>query len=50
MHKVKKNAIVFHPKEKMFRLVDLIENYPKFLPGVVRPKYLKEMIIKQLHL
>ena len=32
MHKVKKNAIVFHPKEKMFRLVDLIENYPKFLP------------------
>lgn len=32
MYKVKKNAIVFHPKEKMFRLVDLIENYPKFLP------------------
>jgi ribosome-associated toxin RatA of RatAB toxin-antitoxin module len=32
MHRVRKNAIVFHSKNKMFRLVDLIENYPKFLP------------------
>ena len=32
MHKVRKNAIVFHSKDKMFRLVDLIENYPNFLP------------------
>jgi len=32
MHKVRKNAIVFHSKDKMYRLVDLIENYPKFLP------------------
>ena len=32
MHKVRKNAIVFHSKEKMYRLVDLIENYPNFLP------------------
>jgi ribosome-associated toxin RatA of RatAB toxin-antitoxin module len=32
MHRVRKNAIVFHSKNKMFTLVDLIENYPKFLP------------------
>ena len=32
MHRVRKNAIVFHSKNKMFRLVDLIENYPKLLP------------------
>ena len=32
MHKVRKNAIVFHSKDKMYRLVDLIENYPNFLP------------------
>ena len=32
MHRVRKNAIVFHSKNKMFSLVDLIENYPKFLP------------------
>ena len=32
MNCIKKSAIVFHPAEKMFLLVDQVENYPHFLP------------------
>lgn len=32
MYTIKKNAIVFHSPEKMFKLVDAVENYPDFLP------------------
>tara|TARA_B100000768_G_scaffold96036_1_gene89634 strand:+ start:348 stop:782 length:435 start_codon:yes stop_codon:yes gene_type:complete len=29
---IKKNAFVFHSREKMFDLVDKVEDYPNFLP------------------
>ena len=29
---IKKNAFVFHSREKMFNLVDHVEDYPNFLP------------------
>ena len=29
---IKKNALVFHSREKMFTLVDQVEDYPNFLP------------------
>tara|TARA_B100000035_G_scaffold301329_1_gene297815 strand:+ start:7058 stop:7492 length:435 start_codon:yes stop_codon:yes gene_type:complete len=32
MHNIHKSAIVLHPAQKMFQLVDSIENYPQFLP------------------
>ena len=32
MHNIHKSAIVIHPAEKMFQLVDSVENYPQFLP------------------
>ena len=32
MYTIKKNAIVFHDAEKMFKLVDDVESYPEFLP------------------
>ena len=32
MFTIKKQAIVFHSKERMFELVDKVEDYPTFLP------------------
>jgi len=32
MFTIKKQAIVFHNKERMFKLVDQVEEYPTFLP------------------
>ena len=32
MHNIHKSAIVLHPTQKMFQLVDSVENYPQFLP------------------
>ena len=32
MKLIKKSVIAFHSAEKMFYLVDQVENYPKFLP------------------
>ena len=32
MHKIHKSAIVLHSAQKMFQLVDSVENYPQFLP------------------
>ena len=32
MIRIKKQAIVLHPRERMFDLVDNVENYPRFLP------------------
>ena len=32
MHNILKSAIVLHPAQKMFQLVDSVENYPEFLP------------------
>jgi len=32
MHKVEKTVLVSHSAEKMFALVDAVEDYPKFLP------------------
>ncbi|EDZ64085.1 streptomyces cyclase/dehydrase [beta proteobacterium KB13] len=32
MHKIHKSAIVLHPAQKMFQLVDSVETYPQFLP------------------
>ena len=29
---IKKHALVFHSREKMFNLVDQVEDYPNFLP------------------
>ncbi len=31
MHNIHKSAIVLHPAQKMFQLVDSVENYPQFL-------------------
>jgi ribosome-associated toxin RatA of RatAB toxin-antitoxin module len=45
---IKKNAFVFHSREKMFRLVDQVEDYPNFLPWcgeaevIVRTKKITE--------
>ena len=32
MHNIHKSAIVLQPAQKMFQLVDSVENYPQFLP------------------
>ena len=32
MHNIHKSAIVLHHAQKMFQLVDSVENYPRFLP------------------
>ena len=32
MHNIHKSAIVLHPAQKMFQLVDSVETYPQFLP------------------
>jgi ribosome-associated toxin RatA of RatAB toxin-antitoxin module len=32
MHNIHKSAIVLHPAQKIFELVDSVENYPQFLP------------------
>ena len=32
MHNIHKSAIVLHSAQKMFELVDSVENYPQFLP------------------
>ena len=32
MHNIHKSAIVLHPAQKIFQLVDSVENYPQFLP------------------
>ena len=32
MHNIHKSAIVLHSAQKMFQLVDSVENYPQFLP------------------
>jgi len=48
MHKVRKNAIVFHSKDKMYRLVDLIENYPNFLPWCGSTKIIERNNIKTI--
>jgi ribosome-associated toxin RatA of RatAB toxin-antitoxin module len=32
MHKVEKTVLVMHSAEQMFALVDVVEDYPKFLP------------------
>ena len=32
MHNIHKSAIVLHPAQKIFKLVDSVENYPQFLP------------------
>ena len=32
MHNIHKSVIVFHSRNKMFQLVDSVENYPQFLP------------------
>jgi len=32
MHNIHKSAIVLHTAQKMFQLVDSVENYPQFLP------------------
>ena len=32
MHNIHKSAIILHPAQKMFQLVDSVENYPQFLP------------------
>ena len=32
MYNIHKSAIVLHPAANMFKLVDEVENYPKFLP------------------
>ncbi len=41
MYTIKKQAIVFHSKEKMFELVDGVEDYPSFLPWCGDTKVLK---------
>ena len=37
---IKKNAFVFHSREKMFNLVDQVEDYPDFLPWCGETKVL----------
>ncbi len=41
MFTIKKQAIVFHSKERMFELVDQVEDYPSFLPWCGETKVLK---------
>jgi ribosome-associated toxin RatA of RatAB toxin-antitoxin module len=48
MKKVKKSAIVFHTKDKMFALIDLIENYPNFLPWCGSTKLIRRDINKTI--
>ena len=38
---IKKNALVFHSREKMFTLVDKVEDYPNFLPWCSNTKVIK---------
>jgi ribosome-associated toxin RatA of RatAB toxin-antitoxin module len=38
---IKKNALVLHSREKMFSLVDEVENYPSFLPWCGTSKVLE---------
>ena len=38
---IKKHALVFHSKEKMFSLVDRVEDYPNFLPWCAKTKIIE---------
>ena len=38
---IKKHALVFHSREKMFNLVDQVEDYPNFLPWCSNTKVIK---------
>ena len=38
---IKKNALVFHSREKMFTLVDQVEDYPNFLPWCSKTKIIE---------
>ena len=38
---IKKHALVFHSKEKMFSLVDRVEDYPNFLPWCGKTKVIE---------
>jgi len=33
MHRIDRSALVLHPAEAMYQLVNDVENYPAFLPG-----------------
>ena len=53
MADVKKNVIVNHSMEKMFNLVDSIENYPLFLPWCGGAKVLErndDMTLATIHI
>ena len=38
---IKKHALVFHSREKMFSLVDRVEDYPNFLPWCGKTKIIE---------
>ena len=38
---IKKHALVFHSREKMFSLVDKVEDYPNFLPWCDKTKIIE---------
>ena len=38
---IKEHALVFHSKEKMFSLVDRVEDYPNFLPWCGKTKVIE---------
>jgi len=38
---IKKHALVFHSREKMFTLVDQVEDYPNFLPWCGKTKVIE---------
>jgi ribosome-associated toxin RatA of RatAB toxin-antitoxin module len=38
---IKKHALVFHSREKMFGLVDRVEDYPNFLPWCGKTKIIE---------
>jgi len=38
---IKKHALVFHSREKMFNLVDQVEDYPNFLPWCDKTKVIE---------
>jgi len=38
---IKKHALVFHSREKMFGLVDQVEDYPNFLPWCDKTKVIE---------
>ena len=38
---IKKHALVFHSREKMFTLVDQVEDYPNFLPWCSKTKIIE---------